>query len=347
LPPAPVTWIVVEPRSHDVVVSTYGRGLFVLPNISVFEQTGQTAFRPGTTLYTPRPGIRQARTGSAEFVFSLGAPPATPVQMQIFDESDQLIRTELVQNARAGLNRVVWDLRYDAPRPAALRTTPTEHPRIWDEPRFQNRDTRGITHWGVGGTTATPIAAPGRYTVRLILENRPFTQPFEVIADPAIGSPDADLVESTKMQVRIRDAINDTSEVVNRIEVVRRQIEDLLREHRGRDEFEKPLADLDRKILDVELRLVTRSDMLSDDQYFVEAYKVYLNLLWLGGAVGTGAGDEAGGADARPRDAAYQILGLLEQQLAAAKAGFAAIIEKDLPEFNRAMAGRLPEIRDR
>ena len=43
LPPAPVSWITVEPRFHDVVVSTYGRGLFILPNITLLEQTGQPA----------------------------------------------------------------------------------------------------------------------------------------------------------------------------------------------------------------------------------------------------------------------------------------------------------------
>ena len=42
LPPAPVSWITVEPRFHDVVVSTYGRGLFILPNIALLEQTGST-----------------------------------------------------------------------------------------------------------------------------------------------------------------------------------------------------------------------------------------------------------------------------------------------------------------
>ena len=62
------------------------------------------------------------------------------------------------------------------------------------------------------------------------------------------------------------------------------QIEDLLKANRGKDELEKPLTELDKKILDVELALVTQSDMLSDDKYFPEAYKVYMNLIWLGGA---------------------------------------------------------------
>ncbi|HET7457147.1 MAG TPA: hypothetical protein VFJ74_05810, partial [Gemmatimonadaceae bacterium] len=38
LPASPVTWIVVPPRWHDVVVSTYGRGLYILKDIGPLEQ---------------------------------------------------------------------------------------------------------------------------------------------------------------------------------------------------------------------------------------------------------------------------------------------------------------------
>src|SRR4051812_35317840 len=63
LPPAPVSWITVEPRFHDIVVSTYGRGLFILPNIGVLEQTDSAA--PQLTearLLEPAPIFRQARS---------------------------------------------------------------------------------------------------------------------------------------------------------------------------------------------------------------------------------------------------------------------------------------------
>ncbi len=65
---------------------------------------------------------------------------------------------------------------------------------------------------------------------------------------------------------------------------------------------------LDQQALDVELQLLTRSDLHSDDKWFVEQYKVYLNLVWLNGTIGTGAGDVAGGADYRPTDAAMEEL---------------------------------------
>jgi hypothetical protein len=234
---------------------------------------------------------------------------------------------------------------YEPARMAQLRTTPPENAHLWEEPDFSGRETRPVTHWGITATTATPIAAPGKYSVRLTIDGAARTQPFDVLKDPLILASDADLVESTKMQVRIRDDINATTDIVNAVEVTRRQIEDLLKLNRGKDELEKPLMDLDKKILDVELELVTRADLRSDEKYFVEAYKVYMNLLWLGGAVGLGAGDEAGGADDKPRDVAFEILADLEKQLAAARTAYTGITDREIPAFNRTMNGKLPVIK--
>jgi len=76
-----------------------------------------------------------------------------------------------------------------------------------------------------------------------------------------------------------------------------------------------------------------------------DAYKVYMNLLWLGGAVGLGAGDEAGGADYKPRDVAYDILADQLQQLADAQKDFDRRITVDVPTFNKSMSGKIPVIK--
>ena len=94
----------------------------------------------------------------------------------------------------------------------------------------------------------------------------------------------------------------------------------------------------------VELKLVSRTELHSDDKWFVEPYKVYLNLVWLMGEVGTGAGDVAGGAEFRPTDAELLTLTELERQLAAAKAAFDALLKTELPAFNRAMSGKIAPI---
>jgi hypothetical protein len=128
--------------------------------------------------------------------------------------------------------------------------------------------------------------------------------------------------------------------MINRLELMRKQIEDLLKTNAGKKPVELALRDLDKKMMDVELMLVTRTEMHSDDKWYVEAYKVYMNLIWLNGVMGTGAGDVAGGAEFRPTESSMQVLDMLEKDLAAAQAAFTALMEKDVPAFNTANSGR-------
>ncbi|MGH9394341.1 MAG: WD40/YVTN/BNR-like repeat-containing protein, partial [Terriglobales bacterium] len=294
LPRSPVTWITVEPRYHDVVVATYGRGIYVLRDITAFEQTGETAPPAGENqLFAPRPGFRQARSGSAEFEFTLAAAPSTPLRIQVADAAGVVRNLEVA--AHAGLNRVNWDLRYDAPNAVALRTTPDDNPHIWEEPRFRGQQTRSVTHWGIEGAQhAGPLAAPGEYRVRLSLGGQNLSQSFQVIKDPAIAASDADLAASTKMQVRVRDDMNQAVAMIDRLEVVRRQVQDQLAANQAKPEMVSSLDGFQKKLMDVELQLLSRSSMQSDDKYYPEQYKAYMNLIWFNGEIGTGAGDVAG-----------------------------------------------------
>jgi hypothetical protein len=346
LPAAPVTWIETPKPYHDVVVSTYGRGLWVLRDVTALEQSDSVA--PGEThLFPPAAGYREARRGAASFTVSLDSAAASAndsLEVTVLDSTGSGVRT-LRAKARPGLNRVAWDVRYDGPKQVELRSLPPENPHIWEEARFKGKSTRPISHWGIQGPQRQgPLALPGRYAVRLTAGGRTYTQPFEILADPSIPSSRADLAATTAMQVRIRDDINETVDMINRLEVMRKQVEDQRAAHGKDATLERSLADLDAKILDVELRLLSRTDLHSDDKWYVERYKVYMNLIWLSGEVGSGAGDVAGGADYRPTDASVAVLAEIERDLVAAKTAFTTLVENDVTAFNRAMKGKLPAI---
>jgi hypothetical protein len=338
LPAVPVTWIAVPKLFHDIVISTYGRGLFILHDITRLEQSDQVPTDADAFLYAPRPGFRLARSGAVDLLYSLKSALDTPVKVEILDVSGTAIRT-IQGSSRAGLNRVVWDLRYEAAPAVALRTTPPDNPHIWEEPRFNGKETRPIVHWGIEqALSAAPIAAPGEYTARLRVNGRPLMRPIEVLKDPAIPSTDEDLSASTRAQLRIRGDMSAAAEIVNRVEELRKQIEDQLARTRRKAAAEKALTEMDKKLLAVELRLLSRTELHSDDKWYVEAYKVYMNLVWLNGVIGSGAGDVAGGAEYKPTDASLAVLDMIEQELAAAKADFRTVIEKDVPAFNRSSA---------
>jgi photosystem II stability/assembly factor-like uncharacterized protein len=348
LPHAPVTWIVVQKSFHDVVISTYGRGLYVLDDITPLEQEAVPTGTDGvgstqTRLLPPRPAYRWTQRGHAFINYTLKSAPRDPVQLQVVDGEGRLVR-ELRTTGREGLNRATWDLRYDAPRLVKLRTTPPENPHIWEEPRFRGQDTRPVTHWGLSPAEVGPIVAPGRYAVKLTVDGQSFTQPVEIVRDPKVPASNADLDLSVRLQLRLRDDISAAADMINSIEVMRKQLEDVqkaYREDASKAGLLKQVAEMDKKLLDVETQLLEPAQMTSDDKYFQQAYRVYMNLIWLNGEVGPGAGDVSGGADFAPTDTSVSLVETIEKDLNATRSDYKRVMEQDVPAFNRAVAGSI------
>jgi len=340
LPRAPVTWIATQKAYHDVVVSTYGRGLYVLDDVSPLEQMAADSSATPVRLFTPRPTYRYIDGGQALVNFSLAAAPKGPVTIEILDAQNVVVRT-LNPAAQAGLNRVRWDLRYEGPHQVALRATPPENAHLFEEPRFRGKQTRPVTHWGLEDAAAGPWANPGRYSVRLTVGGQAFTAPLEILKDPKIPGSDADLASSLKLQLRIREDVTESADMINQIEIVRRELEEVqrgLQAGRNQDRALKDVAAVMDKLVAVEDRLLEPAARLSDDKYYQQAYRVYTNLLWLSGEVGPGAGDVAGGFNFRPTDTSVTVLETIEKDLAEARVAYRAVMDDDVPAYRKARA---------
>jgi hypothetical protein len=94
---------------------------------------------------------------------------------------------------------------------------------------------------------------------------------------------------------------------------------------------------MNKKLTGIEYQLTSKALTNSDDKYFVEPYELYLNLMWLNAAVGTGGGDVAGGADFAPTDNQLALLKQYQGQYAQVKEEYQKLIKDDLPALNRAL----------
>jgi hypothetical protein len=125
---------------------------------------------------------------------------------------------------------------------------------------------------------------------------------------------------------------------------MRKQLEDVTKAYRGdrtKEGLLKQVADIDKKLFDVEAKLLEPAQMTSDDKYFQQAYRVYMNLIWLNGEVGPGAGDVLGGADFAPTDTSVNVMETIEKDLTAAKSEYKNLMDRDVPAFNRAASGSI------
>jgi hypothetical protein len=363
----------VQKDFHDLVISTYGRGLYILDDITPLEQLAKNHSDAATILFEPRPAYRFTRGGQVFLTFSLKTAPKDPVEFEILNADGKVIR-KLKAKARAGMNRAKWDLRYEPPRLVALRTVAPDNSHIWQEPRFRDSDSRPITHWGTKPAEVGPIMPPGSYTVRLKVEGQSYTQPITILRDPRSPGSNEDIDSSVKTLLRIRDDITRVSDTVNRVEWLRKQLEviaTMLRPPRKKEKEKPPITDdeedfvepeaalelapdvaeekrkadllktveaMDQKLQTIEYKFVSPALVNSDDKYYVEAYRVYLNLIWLNAEIGTGGGDVAGGADFAPTDTQLELLQMLETEMAASIADYQKLIDNDLPVFNHSLS---------
>jgi photosystem II stability/assembly factor-like uncharacterized protein len=375
LPHAPVSWLLLEPNFHDLVVSTYGRGFYILDDVTPLEQWSESVKDADVHLFEPRPAYRFRAVSQASLAPSGTAtgenPPfgATihyflkkpvpkpkpekdaksssekekiPVKITIFDASGEKVRTFRGPN-KAGLNRVVWDLRYDTAKEVRLRTTPEGNPHVWEEKRFRGKDHRPIIYYGIGNAPEGPIVAPGTYTVTLEVDGRTESRKLEVRKDPNSGGTPEDVEKSSKFTLALYRDINSSVEMINQIEWTRKQLEEF-KKMLSAEKAEKALFEsrdeLEKKALALEDRLVQRTLADNDQKSFRGPLQVYMQLVWLDAEAGSGRADVSGGADFAPTRAEEEVYSLLKQRLEAARTEFSALYEKTIPAFNETMRAK-------
>jgi hypothetical protein len=298
----------------------------------------EPSFTEPAALVAPATAYREPRGGSAELSFKLAAAPKGPVQVEILDDKGALVSKLADVTGHAGLNRIAWNMRAAPPRLIALRTTPPENPHIWEEPRFQGQDTRPVTHWGIEQSGQGPLVGPGDYAVKMTVDGASFTKPLHVGAPPNAHGSEADLKAAARLEIKVRDDISAVSDMANQLEWMRKQVEDEEKTAKDKAALLQAMNGIDQKLKAVELKLITESDMMSDDKYYPEQYQLYMNLIWLGGEIGGGAGDVAGTGDYGPTETGTALVLDLERQLEAVKTQYKSVMDKDVPAYNQSVS---------
>ncbi len=242
LPPAPVHWLTVQEHFYDLVVATYGRGFWILDDLTPLAQYSGEPTEPA--LLAPRPAYRfrtreepisqpdDPAAGSnppegASLHYYLPADntnddekaEALSVTLEILDPEGGVIRELDEVSSEAGLHRLWWDLYHQHTPEVRLRTRPLENPET-------PLPSEGWRPQGDGGRMAV-LAPPGIYTVRLTVGSETWSQELELRRDPATGGSDQDLERQTELVMQIAEQVSHSAELINEVEWARKQLIDL------------------------------------------------------------------------------------------------------------------------
>jgi hypothetical protein len=232
LPHAPVYWIAIQEHFHDLVLSTYGRGFWILDDLTAIEQMTPDILSSNAHLFPPRDAYRfrtvvqpeaprddptagQNAPYGASIHYYLKSAPSSDVKLAILDASGRTVRT-LTGTKLTGLNRIYWDLRFNPTKEIRLRTPPEYAPEIANGPEGW-RPALGIQR-------ISAFAPPGTYTLKLTVDGKDFSQPLKVVKDPHSNGTEGDINIQTKLLSALSDDMNGVVDAVNRIESIRAQL---------------------------------------------------------------------------------------------------------------------------
>jgi photosystem II stability/assembly factor-like uncharacterized protein len=205
----------IQPRTHDLLVATHGRGFWILDDLSATSglsravaaaapaffapRTAYTWYRWWTSYYGTQPdecclpaGMYAGENPPDGALLTYYLPASMHTWVEVFDEQRRRVRC-FAAPGDAGVQRTSWDL--------------TETPPVqW----LRARD------WNRGGSGATVV--PGNYTVRLHAGNAITAQPLEVRPDPRASWTQTDYLQRYRFVSELNDELSQIDVALNRLD---------------------------------------------------------------------------------------------------------------------------------
>lgn len=340
LPPAPVYWLTVQERFDDLVVGTYGRGYYILDDLSAIRQYDSD--KSGEVqVFDLRNSYRFSNKESIKTdgsSFSSGRNPAygTPINyylpdtssneitIAILNESKEVIRT-LEGSRKKGVNRVMWDLRYEPTFKPRLRVQPPGRPWV----QLNGEGWRPLVTWDLDLWRGQfgPKVVPGKYTAVIKVDDQEFTKELNVLKDPNTSGSIEDIKKQVALSLELRDAMNVAVTMINKVEIIRAELVALtpsLKKKSDAKEAER-LAQVAQsvagKLYDIHLT-GAREDA------FRSPMKLYGRLSALASDI------NGSGIDFKPTNQQGEVYQVLNKRLIDAKSEFESLVDHDIKAFN-------------
>jgi len=330
MPPAPVYWLEIQKGFDDLVVATYGRGFYILDDISAVRNTNADRVSSPVSVYPIRSGYRfqDIKSPHTERTLSDGQNPPDGIAMNYFLKDTtqtkakitilkdgNVIRTMEEAN-KVGVNRLWWDLRHEAPIKAVLRTLPPDKPWV----KFDKDSTRRPVTWDLDlmGGLLGPRATPGKYIAQIEVGGNLQTQTFEVLKDPNAKNTITDLEEQVAFSLQLRNTMNQAVMLINELEIIRKKTADLSKimpsqkSKKVNKSMEKQRLDLinfERSATDLSAQLYDINLTGAREDAFRNPMQIYERLQALASDIG------ANGADFRPTNQQREVYAVLNERL--------------------------------
>ena len=341
LPPAPVYWLEIQERFDDLVVGTYGRGYYIMDNISPLREYDLDAkdkeahlfslrqvyrFQDVQSIKTDGPSLNSGTNPAygAEINYFLKDSTNQKIEIQILTMEDEVVRTLEGKN-KPGVNRVMWNLRYEPTYKPKLQTTPPGRPWV----QLNGEGWRPLVTWDLDLMRGQygPKVAPNSYKVKLVIGNKEYIREVEVLKDPSTEGSLEDIQKQVAFSLELRDAMNLAVTMINDIEAIRAELNDII---------PKLSRSADRKKAE-ELRAlaIAIAGSLYDIHLTGAREDAFRSPIKLYGRLSALASDIGGfGADFKPTDQQREVYAIFNKRLKEVDAKFKKFINVEVEQLN-------------
>jgi photosystem II stability/assembly factor-like uncharacterized protein len=341
LPPAPVYWLTIQEEFRDLVLGTYGRGFYILDDITPIREINVEVLSKDLHQFDQRPAYRfheiqgiktegqTMTTGSnPEYGMDINyylKSPANQVKIEILKKDGTVIRT-ISGKKDAGVNRVWWDLRYEPTFQPKLLAAPPDKPWV----KLEGREFRPLVTWDLDLYRGQlgPRVVPGNYEVRITADGNSSKQKVTVLKDPHTAGTIEEIERQVEFSLILNQAMNEVVTNINEIEEIRKELEELivLKEDK---EMEGKIKELESKILKVEGELFDINLTGAREDAFRSPMKLY-------GRISALASDIGGfGADFKPTNQQIEVYNHFRKQLDDIQTQYKKLINEEIPIFNK------------
>tara|TARA_B100000929_G_scaffold65711_1_gene50109 strand:- start:670 stop:1506 length:837 start_codon:yes stop_codon:yes gene_type:complete len=238
------------------------------------------------------------------------------LSISIQDDQGTEIRKIIPKKLTAGLNRVMWDLRYERTKTSKLRVNPDGI----DWVKYNKDGWRQLRTWDldVNAGKLGPLAVPGKYRAVLKINDKELSKTFMVLKDPNTAGNLKDIREQFKFLITLRETINKNVELINKIEELRYSLQN---DYNDNPKRKKLAYEMDRKLYKVESNLFDVKLTGAREDAFRNPNKLYGRLAALGSDL------TRFGADFKPTNQQVEVYQVLSERLQQEKVNFNLIMD--------------------
>lgn len=351
LPPVPIYWLTIQEEFNDMVIGTYGRGFYILDDITPIRELSAEILSKDMHLFSQRPAYRfqevqGIKTEGRSMTTGSNPPygmdinyylksPAKEVKIEILKKDGTLIRT-ISGKKEAGINRVWWDLRHEPTLQPKLLVAPPDKPWV----KLEGREFRPLVTWDLDLYRGQfgPRVVPGDHVVRVTVDGKTELQNVTVLKDPNTAGTLDDIEKQVSFSLNLNAAMNEVVTTINEIEEIRKELEELVVSKDDR-ELQNKIKELEAKILKVEGELFDINLTGAREDAFRAPMKLY-------GRISALASDAGGfGADFKPTNQQVEVYNVFRKQLDDIQVQYKKLINEEIPLFNQYLISKDLELR--